>query len=243
MTITAVQLPDRQHAPVVTDGSVTFVQTSGGRTGVPMPRRVSAPPFLQISAPLAWTTLQLRLNSDGSSARDVVGASPFPRHWIYDETGALVQKTGLISFKNWAAKAFGKHTPWGDQDSPTLVTEVESALERQLSAQMMGAGAKPDVRRVSAGSPLVREGDPGTEIYLVLDGVISVEVGQRLIAHVGPGAVLGERALLETGRRTASLSAVTDCKVAAMDGAQLSAEALRGLAHRHRREDLMHAAD
>ena len=37
----------------------------GGRTGVPMPRKVRRPPFVQWSAPLAWTTLSLTVHADG----------------------------------------------------------------------------------------------------------------------------------------------------------------------------------
>ena len=100
-TFAAVAFPDRQQAPVVSDDSVRFVQTSGGRTGVPAPRRVKYPPFVQVSAPLAWTTLALTLHADGSSEHEVIGASPFPRHWIYDHDGRLVLKSGLVDFKDW----------------------------------------------------------------------------------------------------------------------------------------------
>ena len=41
-------------------------------------------------------------------------------------------KSGLIDFKSWAKDAFGKYSPWGDEDSPALMAEVESSLERQL---------------------------------------------------------------------------------------------------------------
>ena len=40
----AVQLPDLQHDPEWADGSVRFVQTAGGRTGLPAPRRVRRKP-------------------------------------------------------------------------------------------------------------------------------------------------------------------------------------------------------
>ena len=63
----------------------------------------------------------------------LLGASPFPRHWVYDTDGKLMKKSGLIDFSTWYRNAFGKHSPWGDQDSPALATEVETALERQLS--------------------------------------------------------------------------------------------------------------
>src|ERR1700737_1828371 len=131
-SIAAVSLPDRQLPPETGDTSARFVQTAGGRTGLPLPRRVKYPPFIQVSAPLAWTTLALTIHSDGRVENEVIGASPFPRHWMYDGDGKLAKKTGLIDYKSWSAKAFGAHSPWGDEDSPALVTEVESALEREL---------------------------------------------------------------------------------------------------------------
>ena len=49
----AVSYPDLQPEPEVTENAVRFVQTTGGRTGVPAPRRVRRPPFVQFVAPLA----------------------------------------------------------------------------------------------------------------------------------------------------------------------------------------------
>jgi hypothetical protein len=50
--------------------------------------------------------------------------------------------------------------------------------------------------------------------YLLLDGILGVWVDGTQVAELGPGAVAGERALLEHGRRTATLRAVTSCVVA-----------------------------
>jgi Cyclic nucleotide-binding domain len=236
VTFTAVPLPDRQWEPEVGDGFVKFIQSSGGRTGLPAPRHVNRPPFIQISAPLAWTTLSLIVRADGTSAGELQGASRFPRHWVYDGTGKLVAKSGLIDFKDWYAHAFGKHTPWGDEESPALVATVESALERELSAHIMRGGAEPKIQKVKAGRALVKEGESGSEIYLLLDGMMDVTVGAKPVAQVGPGAVLGERALLEGGKRTASLVAATTCRVAAIRGDQLDLQLLAELAKDHQRE-------
>jgi hypothetical protein len=236
-TVAAVSLPDRQPKPEIAETSARFVQTAGGKTGMPMPRKVKYPPFIQISAPLAWTTLGLTIHADGRVEHDVVGASPFPRHWIYDAEGKLAQKTGVIDFKSWYTKAFGGHSPWGDEDSPALVTEVETALERELSARIMRGGATPDIRTIETGKTLVEQGDAGSELFLLLDGVLSVEVGGEKLVDLGPGAVLGERAVVEGGARTATLRAVTPCKVAAVSGEQIAPAALSELAGGHRRED------
>jgi len=236
-TITAFPLPDIQTEPEVGDGWVRFVQTAGGRTGVPTPRRVNRAPFVQITAPLAWSTVALTLHADGRAEPELVGASPFPRHWLYDDSGKVVAKTGVIDFKKWYRNAFGKHSPWGDEDSPALVTAVETALERQLSEQVMKAGEKPDIRKVKKGKALTEQGKPGDELFLLLDGVLSVEVDGEVLTELGPGALLGERAVIEGGLRTSTLRAVTRCTVACASGEHIDKAVLAEVAEGHRREE------
>jgi len=152
----AVHLPDIQQPPEVGPSSVRFVQTVGGRMGIPTPRPVKRKPFAQFWPSIAWSTLELTINADGTSSRGLTGASPFPRHWVYDEAGALTEKSGLIDFKTWADHCFGEGTPWGSYESPALVTSVESALERQLGTTIMRGGAKPKIRTLDAGAALTR---------------------------------------------------------------------------------------
>ena len=236
-TFEAVALSDIRPEPEVTETSVTFRQTAGGRTGAPAPRRVFRPPFIKISAPLAWTTLELTLHADGTSEHRLAGASPFPRHWVYDHDRGLAEKSGEIKFRKWFRRAFGKHSPWGGEDSEALVAEVETALERELSNSIMRGGEEPDIRKVKQGSTLVEQGTPGDELFLLLDGVLRVEVDGKALADLGPGAVLGERAVLEGGNRTSTLTAVTDCKVAVARADQIDRSKLEELSEGHRREE------
>jgi hypothetical protein len=233
----AVGLPDIQAPPVVGDGWVRFTQTAGGRTGLPAPRRVRRRPFIQWQAPLVWATLSLTLHADRAPEFEVLGASRFPRHWVYDGEGRLAAKSGLTDFRDWYRKSFGKHTPWGDQDSPALVTAVETALERTLSVHMMQKGNKPKFRSLSAGDTLVTEGEEGTDVFLILDGVMRVEKGGERMAEYGPGAVLGERAGIEAGKRTSTLVAVTGCRVAVVAHSVMDKDQLRELAKGHGGED------
>jgi hypothetical protein len=237
MTFAAHPYPDIQRDAVVSDTSVTFVQTGGGCTGVPAPRRVAKPPFVQWEAPTAWSTLQLTINTDGTSKGEMIGASPFPRHWIYDDKGDLVAKTGMIDFKEWYRKAFDKHTPWGDEDSKAFVTTVETALERELSKKVMREGAKPKYKKLKAGDTLVEQGDKGDEMFLLLDGVLEAVVDGEVVGDLGPGAILGERALIETGLRTATLRAATKANVAVVDASMVEPAALAELAEGHKREE------
>jgi hypothetical protein len=231
----AVQLPDIQPEPEVRDSSVRFVQTVGGRMGLPTPRPVPHKPFVQFWPSIAWTTLALTINADGTSSHELVGASPFPRHWVYDNEGRLVQKSGLIDFGKWFNDSFGQRTPWGEQDSPAVVAAVESALERSLSSTIMRGDTKPKIRSIAEGENLVRQGEHGTDVFLILDGMFVVEVDDRAVAEVGPGAVVGERAAMVNGARTATLWARTPGRVASVPHAALDQEALGTLAATHRR--------
>lgn len=238
MTLAATAFEDLRPDAELSPGSVRFTQTAGGQTGAPAPRRVSHPPFVKIQAPTAWTTLELVIDADGTSTGKLIGCSPFPRHWIYDSSGTLVEKSGLIEFKSWYRHAFGKHSPWGDEESPAFATAVESALERQLSVQIMRGGVEPRIKKVSKSKTLVKQGEPGDELFLILDGVIAAEVDGEVMAEFGPGSVLGERALIEEhGRRTATLRAVTKCKVAAAGRADIAPDALAELSEIHHKED------
>jgi hypothetical protein len=236
-TFQPVALPDIRPEATRSDTEVTFVQTTGGRTGLPAPRRVKHPPFVQFRAPTVWTTLALTIRADGTSSFEVLGASKFPRHWIYDADGEIAAKVGLANFKEWYRDAFGKHSPWGAQDSEALVTAVETALERQLSVTIMSGGARPEIRSLKQGEYLVNQGDPGDSLFLLLDGVLSVTIDGENVAEVGPGVVLGERAVLEGGIRTASLQASTPVRVAVAPADRIDRDALMQLREHHRVDD------
>ena len=219
-----------QPEPEVGVDSVRFVQTVGGRAGFPAPRRVSGKPFFRIQSATAWTTLALTIGADGRSYHEVLGASSFPRHWIYDRDGNLVEKTGTVDFKKWYREAHGDNTPWGDEESEAFVTQAESALERELSRDLMTAGIEMDRSTIEPGDTLVEQGEPGNELYLLLDGVLAVMVDGDEVAEIGPGAIVGERASLEGGKRSATLMARTRCRVALIPPEAIDRQELEDLA-------------
>ncbi|HTK45636.1 MAG TPA: cyclic nucleotide-binding domain-containing protein [Patescibacteria group bacterium] len=233
-----VHLPDIQHEPEVGPKSVRFVQTIGGRMAIPTPRPVRRKPYAQFWPSIAWTTLELTINVDGSTSSALIGASPFPRHYVYDATGRLIQKSGVIDFKTWFSDSFGAHTPWGAVDSPAIIAAVESAMERELSTEIMHAGPKPRIRTLATGDALVTQGEVGTEVYMILDGMFLVEVDGEVVAEIGPGAIVGERAALEQGLRTATLRASTRARVAEAPPGLLDRGDLGAVAQTHHREEV-----
>jgi len=117
------------------------------------------------------------------------------------------------------------------------VTAVETALEREISPSIMRSGMSSKPRTLEVDDELVEQGEQSDELYLLLDGVLAAEVDGETVAEIGPGAVLGERAVLEGGVRTATLRAVTPVKVVSISPGELDPSGLQGLAAGRRRED------
>ena len=84
--------------------------------GIHAPRHVHVAPFAKIQSPTIWTTLALTIHADGSVSRQLVSASSFPRHWIYDADGRLAGQSTLIDFKTWYRTATFAHSPWNGHD-------------------------------------------------------------------------------------------------------------------------------
>jgi CRP-like cAMP-binding protein len=72
-----------------------------------------------------------------------------------------------------------------------------------------------------AGQVLIERGKPGTGLYIVREGQIMVEAPEGT-RELGPGAVVGERALLsEDGTRSARVRALTYGVVLAVPRAEV----------------------
>ena len=197
--------------------------------------RVDRPPYVRITAPTTWVTLALEIGTDGSSRHEVVGAAPFPRHWIYDHTGSLVEKSGLVDWADWTRHHDHDRSPWHGAERDAIVAQVESEIERSISLDLMGT--KPQIRTLVQGDALTTQGESSDEVYLVLDGMFDVVVDGETVAEIGPGAIVGERAALEGGKRTSTVTATTAAKVAATTAAALETTDLEEVTTGHKREE------
>lgn len=99
-----------------------------------------------------------------------------------------------------------------------LATKKET-LERLGAVPLFSDLSKRDLARILenskethhlAGQTIVSEGHEGAGFHMILEGRANVVRGGRVVAILGPGEYFGEMALLDGGRRTATVTAETD---------------------------------
>jgi CRP-like cAMP-binding protein len=120
-----------------------------------------------------------------------------------------------------------------------------------------GSTRGPQSLEVAAGEFVFREGDLGTEMYIVHEGQVEIlsRVGEedRLLAVLEKGDFFGEMALLEDRPRAGSVRALTDCKLLQINGTtfdqmlrdnpEIAVRMMRKLSRRLREtDDLLRAA-
>jgi len=74
---------------------------------------------------------------------------------------------------------------------------------------------------VPAGRPVVREGDTGRELYVLVKGSATVTRGGRKVGELGPGDFFGELAFLAHSTRTATVTADAPCTLMILGGREL----------------------
>ncbi len=72
-------------------------------------------------------------------------------------------------------------------------------------------------RRLATGETVFAQGDPGDDYYLIEAGRVQVEVDGEPVAELGPGEGFGEIALLREVPRTATVIALTDLELYALE--------------------------
>ena len=73
--------------------------------------------------------------------------------------------------------------------------------------------ASDEVRTFPAGQAIINAGDEAREFFVIRRGSVVVRIGNRTLDTLGEGDVFGEMALIDSGPRSASVIAETDCEV------------------------------
>jgi CRP-like cAMP-binding protein len=100
-----------------------------------------------------------------------------------------------------------------------------STLERVITLKSVGifaelpdeilmevAGLLEEVD-VGAGTVIFQKGEPGSSLYIIIDGEVRVFDGSSTLNHLGPRDTFGEMALIDPEPRVASVEALRDTQL------------------------------
>jgi CRP/FNR family transcriptional regulator, cyclic AMP receptor protein len=72
--------------------------------------------------------------------------------------------------------------------------------------------------KLEAGGVLFKNGDPGTSMYVVRSGTLTIRSGAVIYEHVGPGGIVGEMGIVDAcSPRTAMVYARTPAELVEID--------------------------
>ena len=67
------------------------------------------------------------------------------------------------------------------------------------------------------GQAVFKEGEPGDVMFILIEGVVDVVVGEKVVGSFEPIEILGEMSVIEPGPRSATVVAKTHCKLGAVN--------------------------
>jgi len=74
-------------------------------------------------------------------------------------------------------------------------------------------GKEVPTRSFKAGETIFREGDPADELYVIQEGRVGVQNGNRMLDTLDSKTIFGEMALVDNAPRSAAAIAITDVKL------------------------------
>lgn len=99
-----------------------------------------------------------------------------------------------------------------DRSRVAAVAALAGLPEQELDAVADAASE----REFAAGDTVMSEGDFGHSLLLIEDGSAEISIDGTTVGVAGPGDVVGEIAVLASGRRTASVVATSRLRVIAL---------------------------
>ena len=188
------------------------------------------------------------LFSIASGSVEVLIDANDPTKIVPINTGSIFGEVGLISGRRRGATIRAGEDSICVEISRTAALKLQSsvpaakraieriATERQL-LQLFGSGLvssdltevldNSEIQTVSAGKPVITEGDEGDDIFIIRQGSMIVEkkvAGKQVfLSYLPAGSYVGEMALIGSTRRTATVKAAVKSEVIKLDGAAFKA--------------------
>jgi FixJ family two-component response regulator len=182
---------------------------------------VSVYPFASPSNALAWTKerqpsilLTELAFPDGSTSRELIESCH--RSLGGNRTGVIVTST-KDRIECQAERLAREDIQF--LRKPLNVDFTVGMIAGSLAGTVSAAHVK--VRKLKAGEMLFREGDPGTEVYVIESGGIRIckdhNGWDKTITFLGRGEIIGEMSFLDRSKRSASAIATEECDLVVLN--------------------------
>lgn len=152
---------------------------------------------------------------------------PMPREVHVDAALNKLSGDALLMRAEEVVSAYLQKPDPAKADAKLPKLPLFSALAPDLLARLLKAVR---VEEISGGNEIVRQGDVGSEAFVVARGVLRVvrrEGGdESLLAQLGPGAIFGEMALISEAPRSASVIALEPAQLLVLDRSELERAAM-----------------
>jgi CRP/FNR family cyclic AMP-dependent transcriptional regulator len=76
---------------------------------------------------------------------------------------------------------------------------------------------EPDIVLFAPGDVILRAGEPGDAMYVIIDGSVDIRLADKSIDVAGRGEIIGEMAMVDQSSRSASIHALTPVRLARID--------------------------
>jgi CRP/FNR family cyclic AMP-dependent transcriptional regulator len=100
---------------------------------------------------------------------------------------------------------------------PSTASAAMTTFNADLLAELEAQLERATVLRYEPGSVIMREGDAGTTMYVILRGQVDVTIKGALVESASTGVTVGEMALVDQSARAATATAKTECKLLAVN--------------------------
>ena len=89
-------------------------------------------------------------------------------------------------------------------------------FDKKMMEELVAAFRARPPQTFPAGRIIIKEGDAGVSMYIVIRGRVSVSIKATVVERVGPGGTFGEMALVDKASRVATAVAETECQLLAI---------------------------
>lgn len=79
-----------------------------------------------------------------------------------------------------------------------------------------------DASQYAAGDIIFSQGDEGHEMFVVVEGLVEIQVDGQVVTTLEDGEFFGEMSMIDKSPRSASAIAKTDCRLARVDEKRFS---------------------